>query len=93
MREEMERFSSTDDYNELEKKIQERVTKCCQVPGALNLPVGRYATNATGNVIGKWGVECLESTGIQGINAGMFSNICKAHLNLKRLNQLEKFSH
>ena len=70
----------------VEEILDKNLDYCCQMPGALNIPVGVYGVNAPGDTIGKMGVQCLEERGISGINAWTLSSVCRNRKNLKKFN-------
>ena len=80
----VEYFEDTAGYKKLEKMIGNRIAICCKMPGALNIPVGVYGTNAPGVQIGELGAQCLRDLGISGVEPRVFYDVCRARLNLDK---------
>ena len=86
----LEKFDAS--YDALQRRMESSIAECCEVPGAINIPVGVYGVNAPGDTIGKLGEMCLESKGIRGVDAWALSAICQKRDQMRPSTQLGRRS-
>lgn len=72
----LEGFSKTT-MIDIQQRVQKSIRECCDIPGAINIPVGIYGSNAPNTALGNGGVACLEKKGIRGVNAWTLSAVCR----------------